>query len=94
LPAFCSIRSERQLVERIDHNLLFRWFVGRGIEDPMWMPPPPPRTATGCSKAMWQLSFSPPCWAQEEEILGVTGQFVQNSTLTRCSLDDCLSDGF
>jgi transposase len=32
LQAFYSIRSERQLVERIDHDLLFRWFVGLGIE--------------------------------------------------------------
>src|SRR4051794_35395062 len=35
LQAFYSIRSERQLVERIDHDLLFRWFVGLGIEDPV-----------------------------------------------------------
>ena len=34
--AFYSIRSERQLVERIDYDLLFRWFVGLGIEDPAW----------------------------------------------------------
>src|ERR1700751_948056 len=36
LQAFYSIRSERQLVERIDHDLLFGWFVGLGIEDPVW----------------------------------------------------------
>jgi transposase len=36
LQAFYSIRSERQLVERIDSDLLFRWFVGLGIEDPVW----------------------------------------------------------
>jgi len=34
--AFYSIRSERQLVERIDYDLLFRWFVGLGIEDAVW----------------------------------------------------------
>src|SRR5258708_1469649 len=34
--AFYSIRSERQLVERIDFDLLFRWFVGLGIDDPVW----------------------------------------------------------
>jgi transposase len=34
--AFYSIRSERQLVERIDYDLLFGWFVGFGIEDPVW----------------------------------------------------------
>jgi transposase len=36
LQAFYSIRSERQLVERIDSDLLFRWFVGLGIEDAVW----------------------------------------------------------
>jgi transposase len=36
LQAFHSIRSERQLVERIDYDLLFRWFVGLGIEDAVW----------------------------------------------------------
>ena len=36
LQAFFSIRSERQLVEQIDYNLLFRWFVGLGMDDAMW----------------------------------------------------------
>ena len=36
LRAFYSIRSERQLVDRVDYDLLFRWFVGVGIEDPVW----------------------------------------------------------
>jgi transposase len=36
LQAFYSIRSERQLGERIDYDLLFRWFVGLGIEDAVW----------------------------------------------------------
>jgi transposase len=31
-----SIRSERQLMERMDFDLLFRWFVGLGIDDPVW----------------------------------------------------------
>jgi transposase len=35
LQAF-SIRSERQLVERIEFDLLFRWFVGLGVDDPVW----------------------------------------------------------
>ena len=30
---FYSIRSERQLMERLDFDLLFRWFVGLGIDD-------------------------------------------------------------
>jgi len=36
LQAFYTIRSERQLVEQIDYNLLFRWFVGLGIDDEVW----------------------------------------------------------
>src|SRR5919112_505606 len=38
LQAFYSIRSEGLLLERIDHDLLFRWFVGLGIDDPVWDP--------------------------------------------------------
>jgi transposase len=36
LQAFYSIRSERQLMERLDFDLLFRWFVGLGIDDQVW----------------------------------------------------------
>jgi transposase len=33
-----SIRSERQLIEQMQYNLLFRWFVGLGIDDAVWVP--------------------------------------------------------
>jgi IS5 family transposase len=36
LQAFFSVRSERQLMEQIDYNLLFRWFVGLSIDDEVW----------------------------------------------------------
>jgi transposase len=36
LQAFYSIRSERQLMERLEFDLLFRWFVGLGIDDTAW----------------------------------------------------------
>src|SRR4051812_26619640 len=36
LQAFYSIRSERLLMERIEFDLLFRWFVGLGMDDPVW----------------------------------------------------------
>jgi transposase len=36
LQAFYSIRSERQLMERLDFDLSFRWFVGLGIDDAVW----------------------------------------------------------
>lgn len=31
-----TVRSERLLMERIDYDLLFRWFVGLGMDDPVW----------------------------------------------------------
>ena len=36
LQVFFSVRSERLLVEQIDYNLLFRWFVGLGMDDVVW----------------------------------------------------------
>ncbi|QSR34194.1 IS5/IS1182 family transposase [Marinobacterium iners] len=36
LQVLFSIRSERQLVEQISYNLLYRWFVGLTIDDPVW----------------------------------------------------------
>ncbi|MGH7948733.1 MAG: IS5 family transposase [Candidatus Binataceae bacterium] len=36
IQALYSIRSERQLVEQLNYNLLFRWFVGLSIDDPVW----------------------------------------------------------
>ena len=36
LQAFYTIRSERQLMERLEFDLLFRWFVGIGIDDAVW----------------------------------------------------------
>ena len=38
LQAFSSVRSERLLMEQLDYNLLDRWFVGLGIDDPVWHP--------------------------------------------------------
>ena len=36
LHAFFTIRSERQLIEQLTYNILFRWFVGMSIEMPVW----------------------------------------------------------
>ena len=36
LQAFYSIRSERQLMERLEYDLLFKWFVGLGVDDAVW----------------------------------------------------------
>src|SRR5262245_53214880 len=37
LQAFYSIRSERQLMEQLHYNLLYRWFVGLGVDDRVWV---------------------------------------------------------
>lgn len=36
LQAFYTVRSERQLIEQLGYNLLFRWFVGLSIDSPSW----------------------------------------------------------
>jgi transposase len=37
LQAFYTIRSETQLMEQLDYNLLYRWFVGLGVDEPVWV---------------------------------------------------------
>src|SRR4029453_10184702 len=36
LQIFYTIRSERLLMEQLNYNLLFRWFVGLSMDDPVW----------------------------------------------------------
>jgi transposase len=36
LQVFYSVRSERMLMEQLDYNLLFRWFVGMEMDEPVW----------------------------------------------------------
>ena len=38
LQVFYSIRSERQLMEQLDYNLLFRWFISLSVDEPVWSP--------------------------------------------------------
>jgi transposase len=38
LQVLYTIRSERQLMEQLEYNLLFRWFVGVGMDDAVWSP--------------------------------------------------------
>jgi len=38
LQALFSVRSERRLMEELEYNLLFRWFVGLNMDDPVWVP--------------------------------------------------------
>jgi transposase len=38
LQVFYTVRSERLLMEQLDYNLLFRWFVGLSADEPVWVP--------------------------------------------------------
>ena len=38
LQVLYTVRSERLLMEELDYNLLFRWFVGLNLDDPVWHP--------------------------------------------------------
>jgi transposase len=38
LQVLYSVRSERMLIEQLQYNLLFRWFVGLGMDDAVWVP--------------------------------------------------------
>ena len=38
LQAFYTVRSERQLMEQLNYNLLYRWFVGLGADEAVWVP--------------------------------------------------------
>ena len=38
LQVLFSVRSERMLIEQLEYNLLFRWFVGLSLDDAVWVP--------------------------------------------------------
>src|SRR5579859_1821539 len=38
LQVLYTVRSERLLMEQLDYNLLFRWFVGLNMDDAVWVP--------------------------------------------------------
>jgi transposase len=57
LQYFYGIRSERMLMEQLDYNLLFRWFVGLQMDDPVWVPTTSRRTAAACWRAISRSAF-------------------------------------
>src|SRR5579864_179493 len=61
-----SVRSERLLMEQLDYNLLFRWFVGLSMDDEVWDASTFPRTGSDCWKGTSRkLSFRG-CWEKRE----------------------------
>ncbi|WP_352781301.1 transposase [Mesorhizobium sp. M0244] len=57
LQAFHGIRSERQLMERMEFDLLFRWFVGLALTSRPGIIRASPRTGIGCWKVRSRQSF-------------------------------------
>ena len=56
LQVLYSVRSERQLMEQLDYNLLFRWFVGLSPDDPIWNRPCSARNGNAFKKPMCSRS--------------------------------------
>src|SRR5437867_5299035 len=61
LQALYSVRSERMLMEQLDYNLLFRWFVGLNMDDSVWDVTCSPRTVSACSMGTLPRPSSKPC---------------------------------
>jgi transposase len=81
LQAFYSIRSERQLVERIEFDLLFRWFVGLGVDDPVWDATPFARNGDWLLDGEVALKFPAAVLAQSNlEALPSTEHFSVDGT--------------
>ena len=57
LQAFYSIRSERRLMEELEFNLLYRWFVGSASTRRCGTRRCSARTGTGCWRARWRRRF-------------------------------------
>ena len=61
-----TVRSERQLMEQINYNLLFRWFVGLSIDNPVWDATTFCKNRTGFWTATLHASSWPACWTCRE----------------------------
>jgi len=62
LQIFYSVRSVALLIEQLDYNLLFHWFVGLAIDDPVWSPRRSARTATADRGADVAQGFFTQVW--------------------------------
>ena len=62
LQVLYTVRSERMLMEQLDYNLLFRWFVGLNIDDRVWDATVFTRIASGCCAPRLPRPSLPRCW--------------------------------
>ena len=81
LQAFYSIRSERQLMERLEFDLLFRWFVGIGVDDAAWDHSVFSRTANACWKATSQQAVERIACTSASEAASEYDHFSVDGTL-------------
>ena len=66
LQVLYTIRSERLLMEQLDYNLLFRWFVGLGMDDPVWVPTVFTKNRDRLLEGEVAEAFSLSCWSRLE----------------------------
>ena len=59
-----TIRSARLLMEQLDYNLLFRWFVGLAMDDKVWDHAVFPRIKSAFSIRTWPQPFSLASWSR------------------------------
>ena len=101
LQAIYGIRSERMLIEQVDYNLLFRWFVGLNPDDPVWHPTTFTKNRDRLLNEELMAKFLELLLAAPEvKPLLCSGHFSVDGTLLRAwashsSLEriDCLDDG-
>ena len=62
LQVLYGIRSERQLMEQLDYNLLFRWFVGLSPDDRVWDATSFTKNRERLQRARYSTSSWPSCW--------------------------------
>ena len=61
LQVLYTVRSERMLMEQLEYNLLFRWFVGLNMDEAVWVPTVFTRIGTGFWKVISPRSSSNWC---------------------------------
>ena len=65
LQVLYTIRSERMLMEQLEYNLLFRWFVGLNMDEAVWDPTVFTKNRDRLLEAEWPRSSSAWCWTSQ-----------------------------
>src|SRR5713226_7142582 len=62
LQVLYTVRSERMLMEQLEYNLLFRWFVGLNLDEEVWDATVFTKNRERLLRAEVAQTFSPRCW--------------------------------